>query len=117
MLDFILNVIVSTLAIYGFIEIIKKIYSIICCTHFRADGIYIIVAAKNQEDKIEAFLRTTMFRFIYGKEEMIKQILVADLGSKDETAKIIQNLGKDYEYIKPVEWSECKEIIDNIKEV
>ena len=99
MLDFIFNVIFYTLAFYGLIEIIKNVYYILTYTNLKSDGIYLIVAVKNQENQIEGFLRTVLFRMIYGKEEMVKQILVADLGSTDETTKIVEKIGKDYEYI------------------
>lgn len=114
MLEFILNVIFCTLALYGVIEIIKNVYYILTYTNLKSNGTYLIVAVKNQENQIEGFLRTVLFRMIYGKEEMIKQIMVADLGSSDDTTKILKTIGKDYEYIKPVSWKECKEIIDNI---
>lgn len=114
MLDFILNVIVCTLAIYGFIEIIKNVYYIITYTSLKSDGIYLIVAAKNQEKHIEGFLRTFLFRMIYGKEDMIKQIIVTDLGSSDQTKEIIDKIELDYNQIKSVNWKECKELIENI---
>ena len=93
-----MNVVFYTLALYGVIEIIKSIYYILTYTKLKADGIYLIVAVKNQEDKIEGFLRTILFRMIYGKEEMIKKVMVADLGSGDDTLKIVETIGKDYEY-------------------
>jgi len=114
MLDFIINVAICTLALYGFIEIVKNIYYIITYTNLKSDGIYLIVAAKNQEKQIEGFLRTFLFRMIYGREEMIKQIMVTDLGSTDETKEIIDKIGTDYSQIKSVNWKECKEIIENI---
>lgn len=117
MLGFIFNVIFYTLALYGLIEIIKNIYYILTYTNLKSDGIYLIVAVKNQENQIEGFLRTVLFRMIYGKEEMVKQILISDLGSTDETTKIVEKIGKDYDYIKSVNWKECKEIIDNINDL
>ena len=47
---------------------------------------------------------------IYGKEDLINQIIIADLGSTDDTVKIIEKIGKDYDYIKPIKWKDCKEI-------
>ena len=116
MLDFVFNVCVCTLALYGLIEIIKNIYYIITYTNLKSDGIYLIVAVKNQEKQIEGFIRSVIFRMIYGKEEFIKQIMVADLGSKDETKEIIDKIGRDYCQIKVVNWKECKEIIENIND-
>lgn len=114
MLDFILSVIIWTLALYGLIEIIKKIYYIYTTTNLKSDGIYFILAVKNQEKTIEGFLRTVLFRITYGKEEDIKKIIITDLGSTDNTPKIIDKMQKDYQYINVLEWKECKEIIDNI---
>lgn len=116
MLNFILNGILWTLALYGLFEIIKNIIYICTYTNLKSDGIYIIIAAKNQENKIEGFLRTILFRIMYGKEDCVKDLIVTDLDSTDDTMKILNKLSKDYDEIKVVNWKECKEVIDNIKE-
>lgn len=116
MLNFILNGILWTLALYGLFEIIKNIIYICTYTNLKSDGIYIIIATKNQENKIEGFLRTILFRIMYGKEECVKDVIVTDLDSTDDTMKILSKLSKDYDEIKVVNWKECKEVIDNIKE-
>ena len=113
--EFILNSILWTLALYGAFEIIKTIINIYTYTNLKSDGIYIIVAVKNQEDKIEGFIRNFLFRIIYGKEESVKDIIVADLDSTDDTINILNKLQKDYDEIKVANWKECKEIIENIK--
>ena len=115
MTNFILNAILWTLALYGLAEIIKTIYYIFSYTNLKPDGIYIIVAAKNQEEKIEGFMRNFLFRVIYGKEENIKDIILTDLESKDSTREIIDKLGKEYDYIKTTNWRECKDIIDSVE--
>lgn len=115
--DFILNTILWTLALYGLIEIIKTIVNIYTYTNLKSDGIYVIIAVKNQENKIEGFLRSFIFRVIYGKEEYIKNIIVTDLDSTDETINILNNLQKDYECIKVTNWRECKEVIESIRNV
>lgn len=111
---FIYNAILWTLALYGLFEIIKTIIYIYTYTNLEADGIYVIVAAKNQEKTIEGFLRSMLFKIIYGKEDLVKNIIVADLNSTDETKNIIDKIGKDYDCIKNVSWRECKEILDNV---
>jgi hypothetical protein len=115
--DFFVNAILWTLALYGFFEIIKNIINIYTYTNLKSDGIYIIVAVKNQENKIEGFLRNFLFRIIYGKEENIKDIIIADLDSKDDTINILNRLQKEYDGIKITNWKECKEIIENIRNV
>lgn len=113
--DFILNTIIWTLALYGLFEIIKTIINIYTYTNLKSDGIYVIIAVKNQENKIEGFLRSFLFRVIYGKEDYVKNIIVADLDSKDDTINILNRLEKDYEYIKVGNWKECKEVIESIR--
>ncbi len=116
MLDFIINGIFWVLALYGLFEIIKNIIYICTYTNFKSDGIYVIIATKNQENKIEGFLRTFLFRIMYGKEECVKDVIVTDLNSTDDTIKILNKLSKDYDNIKVTNWKECKEVIDSIKE-
>ena len=114
MTDYIFNGIVWVLAIYGLIEIIKTIIWTYTYTNLKPDGIYIIIAVKNQANKIEGFIRTILFRIIYGKEENIKNIIAVDLNSIDETKQILEKLSNEYENIKVSNWKECKELFDNI---
>ncbi len=115
-MEFILNTIFWTLAIYGLFEIIKNIIYLGTYTNFKSDGIYLIIAVKNQENKIEGFLRSTLFKILYGKEEYFKNIIVADLKSEDKTKEIAKKLSIEYECIKVLNWKECKDIIDNVNE-
>ena len=116
MFDFLINAIFWTLALYGLFELIKNIIYICTYTNLKSDGIYVIIAAKNQENKIEGFLRTLLFRIMYGKEECIRDVIVTDLNSTDDTMKTLSKLGKEYDGVKITNWKECKEVIDSIKE-
>ena len=116
MSEFIINGIFWVLALYGLFEIIKSIIYICTYTNLKADGIYVIIAAKNQEKRIEGFLRTLLFRMLYGKEDCIKEIIVTDLDSKDSTNNILSKLSKDYDCIKFTNWRECKDVIDSVNE-
>lgn len=114
--NFILNVILWTFALFGIIEIIRYIISAFKYTNLKSDGIYLIIAVKNKEDKIEGFLRSILFKFLYGKDDNFKEIIVTDLGSEDNTLKILDALQEDYKCIKVSNWKECKEIFDNISD-
>ena len=96
------------------LEIIKNIIYISTYTKFKSDGIYLIIAVKNQEEKIEGFLRSVIFKILYGKDEYLKNIIVADLKSTDKTKEIVKKLAEEYQTIKPLSWKECKDIMDNI---
>ena len=73
--NFIINSILWIFALYGFFELVKQVIYICTYTNMKADGIYIIIAVKNQEEKIEGFLRSVLFKILYGKEEEVKEIL------------------------------------------
>lgn len=115
--NFIINSILWTFALYGLFELIKQIITMITYTNLRADGIYIIIGVKNQEEKIEGFLRSSLFKIFYGKEECIKDIIIADLGSTDRTKEIINKMAFEYDCVKTTSWKECKEIIDTIQDI
>ncbi len=117
MIDFILHVIFWTLALYGLFELIKNIIYLYTYTNLKSEGIYIIVAVKNQEDKIEGFMRSFLFKILYGKEDSLKNIIVTDLRSTDNTKEILKKLSDDYEILKVANWKECKDLIDNINQV
>ena len=114
MVNFVINASLWTLALYGLFEIIKTIIYIFTYTNMKADGIYLIIATKNQEDKIEWFLRSCLFKILYGREDYVKQILVADLDSSDTTFEIEKKLSIDYDCIKTMSWRECKDVLDNV---
>lgn len=110
MLDFLVNCILWVCALYGFIEIIKNIIYIRSCNKIKTDGINMIIAVKNQEDKIEGFLRSLNFRLIYGKEDYIENIIVLDLNSSDNTKHIVENFSADYPNFKILNWNEFEEL-------
>ena len=113
-MEFIINTIFWTLALYGLFEIVKNIIYICTYTNLKSDGIYVIIAVKNQEEKIEGFLRSILFKILYGREDYLKNIIVTDLKSNDKTKDIVKKLSNEYEYLKMLSWKECKDIIDNV---
>ncbi len=116
MLEFIKETIIWIFALYGFIEVIKTIKYAHTYANFKADKMYFILAVKNQEDKIEGVVRSILFRILYGKEEIISNIIIADLNSSDDTLKIATKLEKEYENVIAVDWKECNELIQNIND-
>lgn len=116
MVEVITNSLLWILALYGLFEIIKNIVLLKTYTNFKANGTYIIIAIKNQEDEIEGFMRSLIFKYLYNREEIVQNIMVVDLNSTDNTKKILTKLEKDYEFIKVIEWKDCKELINNIEQ-
>lgn len=115
MFNFITNCLLWIFAIYGLFEIIKTIVNIYTYTNLKSDGIYLIIAVKNQENIIEVFMRSLLFRLLYGSENYISNIIVTDLDSTDNTKKILNHLQNDYDFINVANWKDCKDILDNVK--
>ena len=115
MSEFIINGIFWVLALYGLIEIIKTI--LLCFTHtdLSTEGIYVIVTVKNEEERIEGFIRSFLSRLLYQKERVSTNIILAGLDSNDRTEEILLKLKHEYKNIKFTNWEECKEIIDKIE--
>ncbi|MBE5819537.1 MAG: glycosyltransferase [Clostridiales bacterium] len=114
MINFFFSGIFWVLAMYGLIEIIKEIYYLCVCTKLKSNGIYIIIAAKDEENKIEGFIRSLLFKVICNNEDYINNIIFTDLNSKDETGKIMENLTKEYKEVRFLKWKNCKELIEDI---
>ena len=114
--EFIINTIIWTLALYGLFEIIKGITYMYTYTKFKNNGTYLLIITKNQEEYIENFLRTILFKIAYGKEENINNIIAVDLNSTDKTKEIIKRIAQENEYLSCISWKECKDIIDNIND-
>ena len=113
--NFIINSLLWTFALYGLFEFIKQIILMFTYTNIKKDGIYIIIAVKNQEEKIEGFLRSIIFKILYGKEEYINDLIITDLDSTDNTQEIINKMSVECDYVKNLTWKECKELMDNIE--
>ena len=113
-MEFVISVIFWTLAIYGLFEIVKNVIYMSTYTNFKSDGIYVIIAVKNQEDKIEGFLRSALFRLLYGKDDYVKNIILTYLKSTYSSKEIIKRLSEEYECLEVVNWKECKEIMDSV---
>ncbi|MDO5557083.1 MAG: hypothetical protein Q4G05_02410 [Clostridia bacterium] len=114
MIEFIWSIIFWVCFLYGLIEIVKGVFFSIY-TKSKNQGIHIIIAVKNQENKIEGFFRNVMFNFLYKKEESIDKVLVVDLGSTDDTQKILRKLQEEYNNLLLLNWRECKEYIERIE--
>lgn len=114
--NFILNSLLWTFAIYGFIEILKTILKFNTYKIKSSDGIYLALIVKNQEKNIENFLRSLIFKILYGKEDEVKEIKIIDLDSKDRTLEILKRMEQDCDLIKVVnedEFSEWVKFLSN----
>ena len=64
--------------------------------------------------EFECELRSLLFNIVYRKELDLKNIIIADLNSSDSCKEILCKLKKDYDFVKIMQWDECKKIVDKI---
>jgi cellulose synthase/poly-beta-1,6-N-acetylglucosamine synthase-like glycosyltransferase len=114
MSEFIINGIFWVLAIYGLIEIIRTIINSFTYTNLKTDGIYIIIAAKDQQEQIEGFIRSFLSKLSYDREFILENVIITDLDSTDQTDEILMKLKSDYKNIKVINWKECKKLMDSM---
>lgn len=89
-------------AIYGFIYFIMRLFISLPPIKRRKKGVYtLVVSAKNQEEAIEGVVRSFILQSsLDSTEEKLLQIVLLDLGSEDETPKIMEKLGREYSVVK-----------------
>lgn len=110
-MEIFISIFIWVLALYGLFEIIRNIICFCTFSKNSMNGINIIITVKNQENNIEYFLRSILFKMIYGREDL-KRIIVVDMNSSDNTRKIIENLEKEYNQIELLDIKELQEIIN-----
>ena len=74
-----------------------------------------MISAKNQQDVIEGLVRGFILKAgIEGREDMLLNIVLVDVGSSDETAKIMEKLGEDYCFIKLLKPDELSSYLESM---
>lgn len=112
MLIFIINCLFWFLAVYGIIDIVKTAWNKAVQKKINTDGIYVIVAVKNKEQQIEMFLRSTISKILYGKDDNLKSVIITDINSTDKTKEILEKFSEDHSGINVVEWESLKNKLD-----
>ena len=110
MLSFIIQTVIWTLILYIGFEIMRIIIYYLISPKVKQENEYMIITVRDGEEYIEGYLRLLIFNVLYGKENYIKQILIMDLGSKDNTRNIIKKLELQYKCIKLIDFEEFKDI-------
>ncbi len=75
--NFIINSVLWTFALYGLFELIKQIIYMCTYTNLKEDGIYVIIAAKNQEGKNRGICVQLCLKY-YMEKKKDKSIIVTD---------------------------------------
>lgn len=110
-----LQIIIWILAIYGLIEIVINLINSVIFVRSNIKDMYILIAVKNQEETIEGIIRSIVFKNIYSKNEgLFNNIIIADMGSTDDTLNILKRLTSEYSFLKVIDCKDSNEVIYNI---
>ncbi len=91
-------------AIFGLYYFVLRIFATLDLYRQKKHrGYTLIISAKNQEDAIEGIVRSLVFKTgLDSTEEKLLHIVLLDMGSIDETNRIMENLSKNYSFVKLV---------------
>lgn len=105
------------LATYGFLTIIHDlVLAIKSKSKYQNSMIKLVLIVKNQGDVIEGVLRNVLPRSFIRKLMPEGKLTILDMGSKDDTLKILQKLEIDYECLEVVNQTEKDIIFNSFKE-
>lgn len=109
------QVFVYLLAVYGAIALIISIAGSISKTaKDENQGMRVVVLVKNQDACIEGTVRSLLSSNFLGKTVPVKTLTVVDMGSTDDTGKILQLLKNDYEFLEVITEEKRDSIFDGL---
>jgi cellulose synthase/poly-beta-1,6-N-acetylglucosamine synthase-like glycosyltransferase len=115
MLDILIQSLVCFFAVYGAIQMGFNIYNTLTDIQYKKDDIYIIVTVKNQQDTIEGIIRSIVWRSLNNHHGgTVPNILVVDMGSTDDTLKILNKLCGEYDFIQVTDSEGYMKILQKI---
>lgn len=106
MLNFIVEVVIWCLCIYGFLSLIKDIIEEKSYTKIK-NNIKLILTVKDAEDGIENYIRQLNF-----SKNFFNNLVVIDLDSNDKTNEIVQKLKEEGINIKLLKRQEGIEYLE-----
>jgi glycosyltransferase involved in cell wall biosynthesis len=81
----------------------------------KEDDMYIIITVKNLQDKIEGIIRSIVWKNLNNSQGgRVPKILVVDLGSDDETPKILEKLCNEYDFIIATDKNEYAKFVEEM---
>jgi hypothetical protein len=83
----------------AFFVVLKKITLDNCCIQKITKPPYTVITAKNNEDCIEGIMRLIINEMQSQENGLVKELIVVDLGSCDNTVPILQKISNEYDFV------------------
>lgn len=74
---------------------------------------YSVLTVKNKEDSIEGIVRSIAWQ-IMTNSDALKELIILDLDSQDQTFFILKKLAKEYPFIHPMHKADYIDFINNM---
>ena len=102
MINFLLACFVCFFAMFGIATTIRKILEMFV-DKSEFDGVEHCIYLKNAEKTVEAYVRDIVFKY-----PNMKNLVIVDMNSTDNTYAILEKLQKKYEFIRIIKYSELE---------
>ena len=100
MTNILLKTVITFFAIYGFVEILREVFSYFCHSDTNTDKFFIVIKVKDSEETLECTVRMIIWKCMsIAHGGFIPDILIVDMGSSDSTFQIAKQLCEDYAFI------------------
>lgn len=100
MLENVSYAIICALAVYGLVSLVTYIFSLIRQKARNGNhGIRLVMLVKNQAEDIEGIVRNIYEKDLLRMAGLPDNLTIIDMSSGDETAQILERLGKQFGYI------------------
>ncbi|SFQ03207.1 hypothetical protein [Caldicoprobacter faecalis] len=101
-IDTYLTIVLWVFAIFGFICFVVLVLRDISSALGNKKGSFnVVITAQNQEDAIEGIVKGFILKTaVDGAEDSLVNIVLVDVGSCDDTPKVMERLARQYPYIK-----------------
>ncbi len=109
--DLIPEILLYLFAVYGMLSlIISAIESITKRKNIKNPGVKLVILLKNQQDTVEGVIRTILAAETSRDIVSDGKLYIVDMGSQDETLKILKKLKRNYDMIEIFDMND-KELI------
>lgn len=111
--DIIFNILIYFLAFYGAVVLVITVAdSIWFRTRESFPDIRAVLLVKDGGERIEGVVRGMLSREVHRKLMIGEKLTVVDLGSKDETKKILEKLSEEYEELEIIDKADRERILN-----